>query len=213
MKMDGVGILVGLRPFNERDMIARIFSREYGVMVGMLRGAVVAKKNKPLLGQVGEFTWSARLDAQLGVFHWGAEKNLVAEFMTQPQKLMLFNSVVALIDALLPEREAYTQLYDETLKLLSDLNLDSYLNWEIALLRELGYALDLSHCSGCGGVDELCYLSPRTGRAVCRQCAAPYINKLYKLPINLNTTYRFLESVCGQQGINMPLMRNMLKLV
>ncbi len=213
MKIEGVGILVGMRPFNERDAVAHIFSREHGVVVGMMRGALVAKKNKPLVGQVGEFVWAARLDSQLGILHWVAEKNLVAGVMTQPQNLMLFNSMAALVDALLPEREAYTKLYDETLVLLDDLNANNYLKWEIALLRELGYALDLSHCSGCGCTDDLEYLSPRTGRAVCVKCATPYIDKLYTLPVNLNVTRRFLESVCAQQGINLPVMRNMLKMV
>ena len=72
MKLESVGILIGLRPFNERDSVARIFTRDYGVLVGMMRGAVVAKKNKPLVGQVGVAMWNARLDSQLGMFHWEA---------------------------------------------------------------------------------------------------------------------------------------------
>ena len=78
MKFESVGILISLRPFNERDAIARIFSRDFGIMVGMLRGAIVAKKNKPLIGQFGNFSWNARLDSALGVFHWEPERNLVA---------------------------------------------------------------------------------------------------------------------------------------
>ena len=75
MKFESVGVLIDLRPFNERDAVARVFTRDFGVMVGMLRGAVVAKKNRSLLGQVGNVSWNARLDSQLGVFHWEAEKN------------------------------------------------------------------------------------------------------------------------------------------
>ena len=207
-----MGILISLRPFNERDALARVFTRDYGIVVGMMRGAVVAKKNKPLVGQVGNMVWNARLDSQLGVFHWGADKNLAAPIMLNPNALMAMNAVFALVDALLPEREAYSNLYDKTLGLLSGDVLMGYLDWEINLLRELGYALDLSRCSGCGRTEDLHYLSPRTGRAVCDECAAPYINKLYKLPLSLGVTGRFLENVCLQQGIEVPIMRRMMKI-
>ena len=212
MKLESMGILISLRPFNERDALARVFTRDYGIVVGMMRGAVVAKKNKPLVGQVGNMVWNARLDSQLGVFHWGADKNLAAPIMLNPNALMAMNAVFALVDALLPEREAYSNLYDKTLDLLSGDVLTGYLDWEINLLRELGYALDLSRCSGCGRTEDLHYLSPRTGRAVCDECAAPYINKLYKLPLSLGVTGRFLENVCLQQGIEVPIMRRMMKI-
>lgn len=215
MKLDSDGILIGLRPFNERDCVARIFTREHGVLTGMLRGAVVAKKNKPLLGQLGAVSWNARLDSQLGVFHWDAEKNLAAPIMLNPNSLGCMNAAFEIISLLLPERENYADLYDETLGLLRELSgakpMESYLVWEINLLRELGYALDLTKCSGCGLCDELEFLSPRTGRAVCKKCAAPYINKLYRLPVNLDISLRFLESVCLQQGAQIPMMRRMIK--
>lgn len=214
MKMESVGLLINLRPLNERDCIARVFTRDYGVLVGMMRGAVVAKKNRPLVGQVGTVTWNARLDTQLGVFHWDAEKNLSAPLMLDSKRLMCMNAAFDILGALLPERESYQTLYDDTCLLCQNLAggiKDAYLYWEIGLLRELGYALDLSHCSGCGGVGNLCYVSPRTGRAVCADCGAPYVNKLYPLPVNLNVTLRFLESVCTQQGIDVPPMRKMLR--
>ena len=52
MQIETNGILVNLRAFSERDCVAHIFTRDNGILVGMLRGAVVAKKNKPLVGQV-----------------------------------------------------------------------------------------------------------------------------------------------------------------
>ena len=214
MKLESVGVLISLRAFNERDAIARIFTRDFGILVGMMRRAIVAKKNKPLIGQVGNVSWNARLDSQLGTFHWDAEKNLAAPLMLDAKKLACMNSAFELLETLLPERESYERLYFETLDLLCALvtcDADVYLDWEINLLRELGYALDLSRCSGCGCDDNLNYLSPRTGRAVCDSCAAPYINKLYKLPMGLNTTLRFLENVCVQQSAQIPPMRAMLK--
>lgn len=216
MKLESVGILIALRPFDEKNAVAQIFTREYGVMSGMLRGAISTRANKPLVGQVGSVSWSARLDSALGVFHWEAEKNLAAPIMQNANLLSFMNAAFDLIGAMLPEREPYPNLYDETIKMLTTLGGksvpgDEYLRWEIIFLRELGYALDLTHCSGCGRTENLSYLSPKTGRAVCNDCAAPYINKLYKLPITLDITLRFLENVCLTQGAKVPQFRTMLK--
>ena len=215
MKLESDGILIAMRPINERDALAHIFSRDYGIVAGVMRGAVVAKKNKPLVGQVGTMSWNARLDSQLGIFHWDVDRNMVANLMLKPNALMAMNSAFSLIDTFLPEREAYSDLYQATIDLVEGLaNFDTesvYLGWEIKLLHDLGYALDLSRCSGCGVTHDLNYLSPKTGRAVCDNCARPYLNKLYKLPLNLNVSLRFLENVCVQQGVELPVMRTILK--
>ena len=210
MKLETDGLIVSIRPFNERDAVAHIFTENYGVLSGMLRGAVVAK-NKPMVGQMGAVAWTARLDSQLGVFHFEAQKNLSLLAMVDANKLKYLNAMFSLIETLLPEREAYTNLYNATLKTLADINAESYLQWELNLLRDLGYALDLSKCSGCGRTDNLIYLSPRTGRAVCGTCGAPYADKMFRLPINLQTTLRFLESVCRGLDVAVPDYRIFLQ--
>lgn len=172
MKLESSGILISLRPIGERDSVAHIFTSEYGVLCGMMRGAQVARRNRPLVGQIGDATWNARVDSQLGVFHWDALQNLAAPLMVQRTTLEFMNSAFALIETLLPEREQYSTLYTHTTKLMTDLagaNAENaYLEWETGLLSELGYALNLSACSGCGTHANLEYLSPRTGRAVCK---------------------------------------------
>ncbi len=210
MKLESEGIIVAMRAFGERDVVAHIFTEKFGVLSGMLRGAVVAK-NKPMVGQMGAVAWGARLDSQLGVFHFEAQKNLGLVAMMDANKLKYLNAMFALLTALLPEREAYPNLYNATLKTLADLNMDSYLQWELVLLRELGYALDFSHCSNCGSTDNLIYLSPRTGRAVCGNCGAPYVGKLFDLPIDLNITLRFVESVCRGLDVSVPEYRIFLQ--
>lgn len=217
MKLESKGILIGLKPYGERDLIASIFSKDYGVVCGMLKGALIARKNKALIGQVGTFVWSARLDSQLGTLHWESEKNLIACLMVDANLLNIINVTFDLLKSLLPEREKYEGLYEATIELLETLKsapgLDTYLNWEIKLLHDLGYGLDLTCCSGCGSVRGLKYLSPKTGRAVCESCAIPYLSKLYKLPLNLNITIRFLEKVFVEQGGKIPDSRkNLLSL-
>jgi len=209
MKIETTGILISLQPFSERDMIGHIFTKDNGILVGMFRGGAAAKNNKPLVGQVGTVSWNARLDSQLGVFHWEAEKNLSVPMMMNNDLLKIMNAVFALVCTLIPERESYEQLYLKTLQLFKDISnteapYDCYLKWEIVFLRELGYALDLTKCSGCGKTENLCYLSPRTGRAVCANCGEPYKEKLYKLPLSLAITKRFISNVCAQHGVDIP---------
>ncbi len=203
-----------MRPMGERDSIARVFTMDFGVMCGVMRAAQIAKKNRPLVGQIGAVSWNARLDSQLGAFHWESVRNMAAPLMGDAGRLMQMNAAFDLMTTLLPERERYENLYNETLAMLAALGAGdaaAYLRWEIAFLRELGYALNLSRCSGCGCVDNLEYLSPRTGRAVCTACAAPYIDKLYRLPVSADVTMRFLSRVCDAQGAGMPMSRQMLK--
>lgn len=212
MQIETVGILISIQPFSERDAIARIFTRDNGVLVGLMRGAIAAQKNKPLVGQVGSVSWNARLDSQLGVFHWESEKNLAAPLMMNNDLLKITNSVFALIYTLIPERESYERLYGRTIDLLQNIAVskspfDNYLNWEIDLLRDLGYALDLTKCSGCGKTSDLIYLSPKTGRAVCADCGEPYRDKLYKLPLNLSVTKRFITGICDVQNVDIPVAR------
>lgn len=214
MQIETNGILINIKPFSERDSIAHIFTRDNGVLVGLIRGAVVAKKNKPLVGQYGAVSWNARLDSQLGVFHFENEKNLSASLMLNNDLLKIMNATFALIYTLIPERESYNGLYLRTLDLLTQLPVaenpyDLYLQWEMGLLSDLGYALDLTKCSGCGNTENLCYLSPKTGRAVCADCGAPYADKLYKLPISLNLTARFINNICTIQGVDLPHARKM----
>lgn len=215
MKFESDGILISVKPFGERDVIAKFFSRDCGMLCGMIKGGAKNKKNPPLVGCAGHAVWTARLDSQLGALHWEIGKNLSIKFLNNSELLSFMNSAFALLDVLVPEREIYTQLYDDTIDLLYSLgdtgDMDEYLKWEINLLAHLGYAVDLSHCSGCGGTTNLNFLSPRTARAVCDKCAQPYLDKLYRLPMNLNTTMRFLENICAQQGIALPYFRKIIK--
>lgn len=214
MRLESEGILINMRPFSERDAVAHIFTKDFGVMVGVIRGGAVSGKNKPLVGQYGHVSWSARLDSQLGVFHWESEKNLSAPLMINADLLKIMNATFALIYTLIPEREEYKDLYERSLNLLMNLRncekpFDLYLQWEIGLLKDLGYALDFTKCSGCQKTDNLCYLSPKTGRAVCADCGAPYADKLYKLPVDLHVTRRFIDVVCSIQGVDVPVVRKM----
>jgi len=209
MKLESVGIIIGIKPFEERNAIARIFTREHGVLAGMLKAAQIRKKNRPLVGQYGNASWNARLESQLGAFHWESARNLAAPLMSDPVALGLMNSAFALLATLLPEREGDPDLFDNTLEMLEKPH--HYLDWEIRLLRSLGYALDLSKCSSCGQVDNLTRLSHRTGRTVCAECAEPYLAQTFPLPVDLSSTKFFLQRAAAELGTKLPIEREMIK--
>lgn len=222
MTLESTGILIDLYAFGERDCVATVFTRDFGVMRGIMKAAQIAKKNKPLVGQMGAVSWNARLDSQLGAFHFESQKNLAAPLMSDAAALAFMNSAFALIATMLPEREKYPNLYNQTENLLNELETQFhsdkggnspntlYLNWEIWLLRELGYAMDLTKCSGCGATDALNYISPKTGRAVCDDCAAPYLDRLHRMPPDFKTILFFIEKICDEHNVKLPLARKML---
>ncbi len=89
----------------------------------------------------------------------------------------------------MPEREAHEQVFDAGNILLDAMQEDGFEHWgalfvrfEAGLLEALGFGLDLSRCASTGAVDNLVYVSPRTGRAVSREAGEPYKDRLFALP-------------------------------
>ena len=192
--MESNGIIIELRPFGERDFVGRVFSSDFGILAGIFKAGQIAK-NKPLVGQSGKVSWNARLDSQLGSFHFENERNLLAAFFSNAEKLKYANACFALLSAFLPEREKYGKLFFDTLRLFSDLTPESYLEWEQGLLAELGYGFALEKCGNCGAKENLAYISPKTGRAICESCGQAYKDKLFGFPVSLDVTKYFLEQI------------------
>ena len=169
--------------------------------------------------------WQARLQEQVGVFYIEDEKSSNLAFLEDSKRLNALSSLCYLLDVLLPEREIYQQLFDETMDFLSHLDENDfqqrYIVWEIALLEALGFGLDLTKCAGGGDSNDLAYVSPKSGRAVSRQMGLPYQDKLLPLPPflvknipveekmifqGLNLTGYFLLHYAGLK--NLPVLRS-----
>jgi DNA repair protein RecO (recombination protein O) len=202
MKLESVGIIVELRPFGERDVIAKVFTQTYGILTGMFKAGQVSK-SRPMVGQMGKVSWNARIESQLGSFHFENEKNLVADIFNDARALAEAGAAFALLAAMLPEREAYPNLYMDTLALAA--GAFSYLDWEIRLLSELGYAMALEICGNCGRGDDLEFVSPKTARAICLSCGEPFREKLFKMPLTLDTTKYFLLQIS-----DLPIARHLV---
>lgn len=181
------GALLIMRPHGESAAIIEVFTAAHGRHAGVVRGGA-SRKAAPILqpGAQLDVTWRARLDDHLGTF---VVEPLRARAALLSDRLALagLNAVCAMLRMALPEREAHPVLWRATMPLLDAMEAGSdwppmYLRWEMLLLEELGFGLDLSRCAVTGSRDDLVYVSPRTGRAVSRAGAGDWADRLLPLP-------------------------------
>ncbi len=174
-------LVLSSRRLGERSFITAIFTREQGRALG-----VVNKKQPPNTGTFVAGRWQARLAEQLGHFYLEETHSFAARYLDDRQRLACLFCVCALLDDLLPEHQAFPDLYDTVFTFLNQLDTDDflmrYIRFEQALLSEVGFGLDTSGCAGGGDPTDLAYISPKTGRAVSRSVGAPYRTKLLPLP-------------------------------
>ena len=181
------GMVIATRRHGELAAIVTLLTRAHGRHAGLARGGS-GRRGRGLYqpGNVVAATWRARLAEHLGT--WSCEPlhaNGVA-LLDRAGALAALAAACALVDAVLPEREPHGALYDATLALVSALAgpawAERYVRWEIDLLTELGFGLDLGSCAATGANDGLAYVSPRTGRAVSAAAGEPYRDRLLALP-------------------------------
>ncbi len=181
------GILLAVRRHGEAAAILEMFTEAQGRHLGVVPGGA-SRKMAPLL-QVGaqlDVTWRARLSDHIGSYAVEVVKGRAAEVMDDRVALAGLSAVCALLAFALPERAAYPALYARSLAVLDGLGADhwarAYLGWEMALLTEMGFGLDLATCALTGSAEDLAFVSPRTGRAVARTAAGVWADRLLPLP-------------------------------
>jgi DNA repair protein RecO (recombination protein O) len=188
MEIEAPGIILAASPYGEGDAVASIFFEEHGIYRGLARGA--QSRAKAAIWQTGnlvEARWLARLSDQLGTFTAEQIHASAALAMHDPMALAILLSVCAVADGALPERQPQPRIFRGLLHLIAHASesaslLPEVIHWELGVLRELGYGLDLSECALTGTTDSLAYVSPRTGRAVCEEAAGLWKERLLKLP-------------------------------
>jgi DNA repair protein RecO (recombination protein O) len=180
--------LLSSRPFGETAVIIEVFSAAHGRHAGVVRGGS-SRKLAPILqpGAQVAVAWKARLDSHLGSFTVEPIRSRAAAAMGDRLALAGLNAVCSLLTMVLPEREAHGPLYDRTIGLLDLLGQSevwplAYLRWEQALLEEMGFGLDLSACAVRGVNEDLVYVSPKSGRAVSREAAGEWADRMLPLP-------------------------------
>ncbi|MCB1991897.1 MAG: DNA repair protein RecO [Geminicoccaceae bacterium] len=182
------GILLSARPLGERDAVAAFLTFEHGRHAGLVRGG--AGKRQGALLQPGNrlaLTWSARLDQHLGAFALEPMRLHAATIMGDGEALLALGAATALVDIGSGERDPHPALYAALLKLIEALGPgrdwhETYVRFELVLLAELGFAVDLEACAVTGATDDLAFVSPRTGRAVSNAAAGDLAARLLPLP-------------------------------
>jgi DNA repair protein RecO (recombination protein O) len=182
------GILLAARRHGESSAVVEVLTRAHGRHAGVVRGGA-GRRMAPVLqpGALLSVEWTARLEEHLGTFRVDPIEARTAAIMADPAALAALGSVVALIAATLPERDAHPELYARTLELVEALGATPdwparYAAWELGLLAELGFGLDLSACAVTGATEDLAWVSPRSVRAVSRGAGAPWAERLLPLP-------------------------------
>lgn len=181
------GIVLAVRRLGEHDAIVSLLTETQGRHVGVVKGGS-GKRARALLqpGNVVKAAWRARLESHIGTYVLEPLHNFAAAAMSSASALAGLSALCSMIETTLPEREPHAAVFRLTLNLLEHLGVDGweaeYVLWEMALLRDMGYGLDLRNCAATGTTEDLAYVSPRTGRAVSRGAGAPYVDKLFSLP-------------------------------
>lgn len=181
------GFVLSARAHGETSAILELFTREQGRYLGLVHGGAGRRMRSVLQpGNKLVAHWRARLSEHLGTFHVELVKPLAGLLMDDPLALLALSAASATA-SIVPEREAHPALYDGYEVLLETM-LDQdvwpavFVRWELGLLSELGFGLDLTRCAATGERDDLTYVSPRSGRAVSGQAGEPYKERLFRLP-------------------------------
>jgi DNA repair protein RecO (recombination protein O) len=181
------GLVLSVRPHGETSAIVEVFTAAHGRHGGVVRGGA-SRRMAPVLqpGAQLAVVWRARLDDHLGSFAVEPLRSRAA-LWADPGRLAAMAAACALLRPALPEREPHAGLYAATQDLLSVLEgggdwAAAYLQWEVRLLEDAGFGLDLTACAVTGATAGLAFVSPRTGRAVSAAAAGDWADRLFPLP-------------------------------
>jgi DNA repair protein RecO (recombination protein O) len=202
MQWTDEGIVLGVRRHGEANVIVELLTRAHGRHLGLVRGGA-GSRLRPVLqpGNSLAITWRARLDEHLGHYNVEGLKLRAGSFLTVAHAVYAVTHLSALL-RLLPERDPHESLFDSLGTILDHLLVPAdaaalTVHFELQLLSELGFGLDLDTCAATGAKTELVYVSPKTGRAVSRQAGEEFRAKLLALPAFLHDSADVPPSSAG----------------
>lgn len=181
------GIILGTRRHGETSAILEVMTRGHGRHLGLVRGGR-SRRQQPVLqpGNRVELLWRARLDEHLGTFQAEALELNAARLFDSAVAVFGLQTLAAHL-RLLPERDPHGGLYDTLALMMTHLDdpaaaAELIVRYELLVLEELGFGLDLARCAATGGSDDLVYVSPKSGRAVSRGAGEPWRDRMLALP-------------------------------
>ncbi len=178
-------VMLSARPFGEGKAVAQALTETHGRHAGLVQGA---RRHAEALqpGTLATVRWRARLSDQLGSFSCEVETAHAALWLDDPARLAALQSACAVAEMGLPEREPHPAAFSGLAAFLETLAGGAwpaaYVGYEVALLAELGFGLDLERCAVTGCRTGLAWVSPRSGRAVTREAGEPWKDRLLALP-------------------------------
>jgi len=186
-----IGIVLGARRHGEANAVVELMTREHGRHLGLVRGGA-GTRQKPVLqaGNRVSATWRARLDEHLGYYVIEAIDLRAATFLSMAHALYGLNHLASLC-RLLPERDPHAPVFDLLDATIARLGKPApaaalVARFELQMLAELGFGLDLEACAVTGSAADLVYVSPKSGRAVSRGAGEPWRDRLLSLPAFLS---------------------------
>ncbi len=201
MEWTDEGVVLGVRRHGETSAIVELMTRSHGRHLGLVRGGA-GSRMRPLLqpGNTVSAVWRARLDEHLGYYAIEATKLRAAAMFASSYAVYGVTHLASLV-RLLPERDPHEDIYELIESILDDFDDATtagahLVKFELAMLTELGFGLDLSACAASGALDDLVYVSPKSGGAVSREAGEAWRDKLLRLPPFL------LESERGRGAVN-----------
>ena len=187
MQWSDEGIIIGTRRHGETSLIVELMTPAHGRHLGLVRGGR-SRRQQPILqpGNSVSATWRARLDEHLGTFAVEPITQRAARLIEGAAGLYGIQALAGLL-RLLPERDPHPRLYEGLASILDWFEEPAVaaaliVRFELRLLEDLGFGLDLERCAATGTNDDLAYVSPKTGRAVSRSAGDAYRSRLMPLP-------------------------------
>lgn len=183
-------LVLSAAPFGEADALVHLLSPAQGLTHGLVKGGSGRRQSATWQpGNMVQAQWRARIPGQLGTVSGELAAPNAARALSSRTSLACLAALCAILDSALPESEPYPGLCQDSAQLLAMLGQEdmateivTFIIWESVLLRDLGFALDLSRCAVTGKTDGLSYVSPRTGRAVSSAGAGDWAPRLLPLP-------------------------------
>jgi DNA repair protein RecO (recombination protein O) len=182
-------MVLAARRHGETSAIVNLLTRAHGRHAGLMRGGAGRKARGMLQpGNRVEATWRGRLAEHLGSYALEPARAQGAGLLDDAERLACLAAACAVVEQALPERHPYPAIFDGFCALLDALSAGDevwpavYVRWEVGLLDQLGFGLDLDACAVTGERNDLVYVSPKTGRAVSASAGAAYKARLLTLP-------------------------------
>ena len=186
MQTDDEGIIIKKTKYRESSLLISFFSLNHGINSGLVKGVLKKDFGTYEIGNKVYIKSSFRLDEQLWNCKFELIKNNSVNYFDNKNKLNTLLTICSIIDLSLPKNYPQIKIYNKTIDLMEGLLSKDwtvkYIFWELFLLSELGYGLDLEKCVVSGKKENLIYISPKSGKAVSKKEGEKYKNNLLYLP-------------------------------